>query len=102
MYFRDNNGNLWIEEKDGFRNIGVEVKEKEVTFKRKEKEVTFKEIKAVRIIKGSVKAPSVDNLTPVTIREAIKRFGVTESSPLNVLSDEESAKLYGDHHGRDQ
>ena len=86
MYYRDNNGNLWTEEKDGFRNIGVRVKEKEVTFSK---------IEAVEIIQGSVKAPSVDNLTPVTIREAIKLFGVTESSPLNVLSDAEGAKLRG-------
>lgn len=93
MYFRDNNGNLWIDEEDGFRNIGIKVKEKEVTFSK---------IESVEIMPGSVKAPSVDNLTPVTIREAIKRFGVTESSPLNVLSDEEGAKLYGDHHRRDQ
>ena len=93
MYFRDNNGNLWIQEEDGFRNIGVKVKEKEVTFSK---------IESVEIVPGSVKAPSVDNLTPVTIREAIKRFGVTESNPLNVLSDEEGAKLYGDHHGRDK
>lgn len=93
MYYRDNNGRLWRKEKDGFRNIGVKVKEKEVTFNK---------IESVEIVLGSVKAPSVDNLTPVTIREAIKRFRVTESSPLNVLTDEEGAKLCRDHNGRDK
>ncbi len=78
MYFRDEDGRLWLKEGDEFRNIGLRVKEKQVVFNK---------IESMQIIPGSIKVPSLENPIPVTIREAIKQLGVSESRPLHPLKE---------------
>lgn len=79
MYYRDKDGNLWLKEDDGFRNVGVHVRERHVTFNKIEPNVVI----------GSVKVPALENPIPVTIREAIKQLGITEANPLHILKDKE-------------
>ncbi len=78
MYYCDKHGRLWLKDGDIFRNVGVSVAEKQVVFNT---------ITAVQIIPGSVEAHFVEDPVPVTLREAIKRLGVTESRPLRPIED---------------
>ena len=78
MFYRDEKGQLWTKEGAVFRNIGVEVCEKLVTFSR---------IESMNIVQGSVTVPALQNPIPVTLREAIKQLGISESNPLKPMGD---------------
>lgn len=76
MYFYDKNGLLWKQENDGFRNVGVSVKEKLVTFKR---------IESIKVVPGVAKVVDLPDATPITIREAVSRLGISEQLPLEPI-----------------
>ena len=66
MYFKDKAGRMWLQTDNGFRNIGVSVKEETVTFK---------------------KIPSIEGAVPMTVRQAVSKLGITEESPLQPLKN---------------
>lgn len=83
MYFRDEHGRVWIKEGGNFRNVGLAVKEKVVTFKK---------IESVKVLPGEVVVPSIAGAIPLTVREAISKLGITEDSPLKPLKNLEVMK----------
>lgn len=76
MYFCDKNGLLWKQENDGFRNVGVSVKEKTVIFKR---------IESVKVVPGFAKVVELPDAVPITIREAVSRLKISEQFPLEPI-----------------
>ena len=76
MYFCDKNGLLWKRENDGFRNVGVSVKEKLVTFKK---------IESIKVVPGVAKVVELPDAIPITIREAVNRLGISEQLPLEPI-----------------
>lgn len=78
MYFADKNGSMWLKTDNGFQNIGVTVKEKLVTFKR---------VESVEIVPSSLVVPSLEDGIPMTLRQAIAKFSVTEDNPLQPLKN---------------
>ena len=84
MFYRDEKGQLWTKEGTGFRNIGVEVREKLVTFSR---------IESMNVVHGTVTVPALQNPIPVTLREAIKQLGISESNPLKPMGEGDSHPL---------
>lgn len=78
MYYCDKQGLIWKKEGDVFRNVGVSVTEREVTFRR---------IEQIKVIPSSVTVPSIPDAIPVTVREAIRKLGISELTPLEPLKD---------------
>lgn len=78
MYFADKNGLMWMKTDNGFQNIGVAVKEKLVTFKR---------VESVEIVPSPLVVPSIEDGIPLTLRQAISKFSVTEDNPLQPLNN---------------
>lgn len=78
MYYCDKQGLIWKKEGDVFRNVGVSVTEREVTFRR---------IEQIKVTPSSVTAPSIPDAIPVTVREAIRKLGISELTPLEPLKD---------------
>ena len=76
MYFYDKNGLIWKKEGDIFRNVGISVVEREVTFRKIEK---------INITPSTVTVPSLSNAIPLTVREAVKKLNISEQFPLNPL-----------------
>lgn len=76
MYFYDKKGLLWKQENDGFRNVGVTVKEKLVTFRK---------IENITVIPGVAKVVDLPDAIPITIREAVSRLGISEQLPLEPI-----------------
>lgn len=78
MYYCDKQGLIWKKEGDAFRNVGVSVTEREVTFRR---------IEQIKVTPSSVTVPSIPDAIPVTVREAIRKLGISELTPLEPLKD---------------
>ena len=78
MYYCDKQGLIWKKEGDVFRNVGVSVTEREVTFRR---------IEQIEVTPSSVTVPSIPDAIPVTVREAIRKLGISELTPLEPLKD---------------
>ena len=78
MYYCDKQGLIWKKEGDLFRNVGVSVTEREVTFRR---------IEQIKVTPSSVTVPSIPDAIPVTVREAIRKLGISELTPLEPLKD---------------
>lgn len=78
MYYCDKQGLIWKKEGDVFRNVGVSVTEREVTFRR---------IEQIKVTPSSVTVPSIPDAIPVTVREAIRKLGISELTPLEPLKD---------------
>lgn len=78
MYYCDKQGLIWKKEGDLFRNVGVSVTEREVTFRR---------IEQIKVTPSSVTIPSIPDAIPVTVREAIRKLGISELTPLEPLKD---------------
>ena len=78
MYYCDKQGLIWKEEGDVFRNVGVSVTEREVTFRR---------IEQIKVTPSSVTVRSIPAAIPVTVREAIRKLGISELTPLEPLKD---------------
>lgn len=78
MYYCDKQGLIWKKEGDVFRNVGVSVTEQEVTFRR---------IEQIKVTPSSVTVPSIPDAIPVTVREAIRKLGISELTPLEPLKD---------------
>lgn len=76
MFYCDKNGLVWKQEGDVFRNVGISVVEREVTFRRIEK---------INVTMGVITVPSISNAIPLTVREAIKKLDISEQSPLEPL-----------------
>lgn len=76
MYFCDQNGLIWKKEGNIFRNVGISVVEREVTFRRIEK---------INITPSTVTVPSLSNAIPLTVREAVKKFNISEQCPLKPI-----------------
>lgn len=76
MYYCDKQGLIWKKEGDVFRNVGVSVTEREVTFRR---------IEQIKVTPSSVTVPSIPDAIPVTVREAIRKLGISELTPLEPL-----------------
>ena len=78
MYYCDKQGLIWKREGDVFRNVGVSVIEKEVTFQR---------IEQIKVTPSPVTVPAIPDAIPVTVREAIRKLGISELTPLEPLKD---------------
>jgi len=78
MYYCDKQGLIWKKEGDVFRNVGVSVTEREVTFRR---------IEQIKVTPSSVTVPSIPDAIPVTVREAIRKLGISELTPLEPLKN---------------
>lgn len=90
MYYCDKNGLVWKQEGEVYRNVGLSVTEKAVTFKKKAKIpeiVTFKKIATVKVVPSSVVISHIPDAVPVTIREAVAKLGVSELTPLEPLKN---------------
>lgn len=76
MYFCDKNGLVWKQEDGGFRNIGLSVKEKTITFTR---------VESIKVTPSPVTVPEISDAVPITIREAVSKLHISELSPLQPL-----------------
>lgn len=78
MYFCDKHGLVWKQEGEIFRNVGLEVKEKTVTFKK---------LESVKVLPGTVTASSLNEAIPLTLRQAVSKLKISEDSPLEPLKN---------------
>ena len=78
MYFCDKNGLVWKQEGEVFRNVGISVKEKTVTFKK---------LEAVKVDLGTITVPELKGATPVSLRQAVSKLKITEDTPLHALKN---------------
>lgn len=76
LYFHRDLKTLYIKDGDTYINVGVTVKEK-----RRE----IVEIESVSVVRGEKKLKSNAQLTPITIDEALKKFGITEKNPVKPI-----------------
>mgnify|MGYP003252999285 CR=1 FL=1 len=78
MYFCDKNGLVWKQEGEVFRNVGISVKEKTVTFKK---------LETVKVDLGTITVPELKEAVPVSLRQAVSKLKITEDTPLKALKN---------------
>lgn len=61
-----------------FRNVGISVKEKTVTFKK---------LETVKVDLGTITVPELKEAVPVSLRQAVSKLKITEDTPLKALKN---------------